>query len=187
MYKLWKEYGFDIMFWIAVITLLFIFVSNLLSGKKGSYDDYTNMIWKLMAKPAYTPKKSSSFRYESKGERECRRVVEEYTGRPFPKTRPDFLRNEITGGVHNLELDCFNRDLMIGVEYNGEQHYKYIPYFHKSKDAFYNIKYRDDLKKRLCLENGVKLIIVPYTVKDIKTYIRSELNKMRVTQSSICI
>lgn len=182
MYKLWKEYGFDIMFWVAVITLLFIFVLNILSGKKGSYDDHTNMIWNLINKPTgtySTAKKSNG--YESKGEKECRRVVEEYTGRPFPKARPNFLRNEITGGSHNLELDCFNSDLMLGIEYNGEQHYNYIPHFHKTKDAFYNIKYRDDMKKRLCLENGVKLIIVPYTVKDIQNYLRMELNKIDLT------
>lgn len=182
MYKIWKEYGFEIMFWVAVIILIFIFVLNVLSGKKGSYYDHTNMIWNLINKPiggTYSKLKKDNG-YESKGERECRRVVEEYTGKPFPKARPNFLRNEITG-AHNLELDCFNNDLKIGVEYNGEQHYNYIPYFHKTKDAFYNIKYRDDMKKRLCLENGVKLIVVPYTVKDIKSYLQTELNKIELT------
>lgn len=185
MYKLWKEYGFDILFWVAVVTLLFIFVLNIVSGKKGTYQDHTNMIWNLFNKPTTpgttkTPKSGASS-YESKGERECRRVVEEYTGRPFPKSRPNFLRNEITGGHYNLELDCFNDELMVAVEYNGEQHYNYIPYFHKNKDAFYNIKYRDDMKKRLCAENGIKLIIVPYTVKDIKSYLQMELNKIDLT------
>lgn len=180
MYKLWKDYGFEIMFWVAVFTLLFIFVLNILLGNKGSYDDHTNMIWALINKPTGTYSTKKNRDYESKGEKECRRVLEEYTGKPFPKARPDFLRNNVTGG-YNLELDCFNRDLMIAVEYNGEQHYKYIPYFHKTKDAFYNLKYRDDMKKRLCLENGIKLIIVPYTVKDIKSYLQMELNKFDLT------
>lgn len=176
MYKFWKEYGFDIMFWIAVIVLAFIFVLNLITKKRGSYHDYTSMIRDLVNKP-YFP--SGQKKSESKGEMECRRVVEEYTGKPFPKARPNFLRNEITGGSHNLELDCFNSDLKIAVEYNGEQHYKYIPYFHKTKDAFYNLKYRDDMKKRLCSKNGVRLIVVPYTVKDIKSYLRAELESKK--------
>lgn len=130
------------------------------------------MIRHLFNKPRGVHKKIT---FESKGEKECRRVIERYTGKPFPKSRPNFLRNDVT--VHNLELDCFNDELKIGVEYNGEQHYKYIPYFHKSKDAFYNTKYRDDIKKRLCIENNVTLIVVPYTVKNIETYLLMELRK----------
>ena len=53
----------------------------------------------------------------------------------------------VTGGNFNLELDCFNKELRIGLEYNGVQHYKYVPYFHKNKEAFLNQKYRDDMKE----------------------------------------
>jgi hypothetical protein len=44
---------------------------------------------------------------------------------------------------------------------------------------FYNIKYRDKMKDTLCRENGVKLIVVPYTVKldDIKQYILDKIKK----------
>lgn len=180
MMRIWEEYGFEILFWVSVVVLLFIFVVNIAAGKKGTYEDHTDIIWNLLNKPANVsvgktggPRRKG----ESRGEAECRRVAEEYTGLPFPKCRPDFLRNEITGG-HNLELDCFNADLKIGIEYNGEQHYRYIPYFHKTKDTFYNTKYRDDIKKRLCNENGVRLIVVPYTVEDIKSYLRMELQKL---------
>ena len=176
MLNIWKEHGFEILFWVSVVVLLFIFVVNVLSGKKGTYDDHTTLIWNLLNKPTSskvsTPKQAVSF--ESKGEAECRRVAEEYTGLPFRKARPSFLRNEVTGG-HNLELDCYNEKLKIGIEYNGRQHYNFVPHFHATKDAFYNIKYRDDLKQRLCKENNVKLIIVPYTVKDIKSYLQTEL------------
>jgi len=85
--------------------------------------------------------------------------------------------NTVSGS--NLELDCYNDEMKIAVEYNGEQHYNYIPYFHNNKDAFTNLKYRDEKKRLLCKKNGILLITVPYTVKhrDIETYIIKELKK----------
>ena len=112
------------------------------------------------------PNKSiSSNRKDSRGEIECRRVLEKIFKRPFNKIRPNFLNNPVTDGNYNLELDCYNDDLKIAVEYSGRQHYEYTPYFHKNKEAFYNQKYRDELKKRMCKDNGIILIEVPYTVK----------------------
>lgn len=120
----------------------------------------------------YETKSSSS----SRGENECRRCIEKLTGRKFPKMRPDFLKNDVT--LSNLELDCYCDELKLAVEYNGQQHYAYIPHFHSSKDAFYNVKYRDDMKRRLCESNGIDLIVVPYTVPEdeIEEYITDRLN-----------
>lgn len=162
------------LFCLAVLVFVVLLVWNWLSGEKGSYTDHTSMMWDLIGKKT-KPKKKVSF--ESKGEAECRRAVEHLTGKPFPKARPNFMMNEISG--HNLELDCYNHQLKLAVEYNGQQHYKYIPYFHTNKDAFYNIKYRDDMKQRLCDQNGITLITVPYTVKhdDIQNYIKDRLPK----------
>ena len=72
----------------------------------------------------------------------------------------------------------YNEELKLALEYNGAQHYKYIPYFHKSKDAFHNQKYRDEIKKYKCKENGIRLIEVPYNVKDIEEFIERELRKL---------
>ena len=96
--------------------------------------------------------------------------------------RPDFLRNPVTGGNFNLELDCYNEELNLAVEYNGVQHYKFIPYMHKNKEAFLNQKYRDDMKKRMCKDAGVILIDVPYTVEphNIKKYLETELRKYKL-------
>lgn len=180
---------FNVLFILAISILITIFVINIFSGSKGSYSDHSEMMWTLFNKKYkdsndieykdptdsnyIEPKKKVSF--ESKGETECRKAIESITGQPFPRSRPSFLHNKISG--HNLELDCFNDDLKLAVEYNGEQHYKYIPYFHSSKDSFYNIKYRDEMKKQLCDQAGIKLIIVPYTVKinNIESYIASKL------------
>ena len=112
---------------------------------------------------------------ESKGETECKIVAEEIFKKPFIKIRPDFLYNNIT--KQNLELDLYNEELNLAFEYNGKQHYEYVPYFHKSKDSFYNQQYRDQIKKNLCEKNKIILIEVPYTVKieNIKSYIIEKL------------
>jgi len=117
---------------------------------------------------------------ESKGEAECRRVLQKLFKRPFHKARPDFLRNPVTGGNFNLELDCYDTELRLAVEYNGVQHYKYVPYFHRSKDGLTLQKYRDDMKRRICREHGITLIEVAYTIKleDIEAYIIGELRRV---------
>ncbi len=162
---------FTILFWTAVIIFIVLVFWNLISGEKGTYTDHTPMMWDLLGKSVKQKKKVS---FESKGETECRRAIEHITGKPFPKVRPNFMLNGVSG--HNLELDCYNDELKVAVEYNGEQHYKYIPYFHPNKEAFYNLKYRDEMKQRLCEQNNIKLITVPYTVKheDIEMYIKNK-------------
>ena len=112
---------------------------------------------------------------ESRGERRCREVLEELFNKPFPNVRPNFLRNPRTG--KNLEIDCYNKDLKLGVEYNGEQHYTFIPYFHGSPKAFKAQQFRDVWKKRRCKELGITLIEVPYTVKlhQIKPFLMMKL------------
>jgi hypothetical protein len=114
---------------------------------------------------------------ESKGEHECRRVLEYLFGMEFPKTRPSFLKNSVTG--RNLELDCSNEYLKLAVEYQGIQHREYSPFFHKTKEAFWNQKYRDDMTRRLCEENGWTLIEVPDTLEtgEIEQYLRRKLTE----------
>lgn len=186
---LWKTYGFEVLFWLSVVFLVVMFFVNNLTSRKGTYTDHTTLIKRLLNYPEQ--KKSQSLASvqgaaqgaaqgkkrgptESKGELECRMAAESLTGKPFPKARPSFLQNYVTSG-HNLELDCYNAELGIGIEYNGQQHYHYTPYFHRNRDAFDNTRYRDDLKQRLCNQAGVRLIVVPYTVKNIKSYIEDRL------------
>lgn len=157
--------------------MLFMVVYRMFGGYKGSWD--TNE-WLLKTMSIRENMEDNSYLdRQSRGERACREAIENLTGKKFPKARPDFLRNYITGNKSNLELDCYNSKMKLAVEYNGRQHYEYIPFFHKSKEAFYNQKYRDDMKKRLCSENGVTLIVVPYTIppKNILPYIAHRMQR----------
>ena len=110
-----------------------------------------------------------------KNEEICRNILEDIFMQEFPSTRPDFLVNPYTG--KNLELDCYNADLRLACEYNGKQHYMYTPFFHNSEEDFIKQVYRDNLKKRLCYENDVELISVPYFMNEhqIRYYIEHSI------------
>lgn len=163
--KFWKKYGFEIALLLSVLCMILIYFF----GPKHTQSEY--MVF---------PRQKRRPPGESKGELECRRVLEKIFGKPFPKARPDFLRNPVTSGEqgdNNLELDCYNSELQLAVEYNGVQHYRYVPFFHRNKDAFQNQKYRDHMKREVCKRNGITLIEVPYTVKtpDIEKFLREKL------------
>jgi hypothetical protein len=110
-----------------------------------------------------------------KREEMCREILERHFNKPFPRVRPDFLKNPYT--LRNLELDCYNDELKIALEYCGYQHYNYPNPFHKSKEEFEKLKERDKYKINTCKRLGIKLIIVPYWISDseLKDYILSQI------------
>ncbi len=175
---------------ICIFILIILFVITKAKGIKGSWskkseiDPFINHSLSF-----YVPEEDEL--KDSEGERICRKFLRETVGvlfkdrdgnpEPFNKARPDFLKNPVTSGKNgnfNLEIDCYSPKLKLGVEYNGAQHYKFIPHFHKNKEAFRNQQYRDELKRRLCDDNNVTLIEVPYTVKDIPTYLYNKLKPL---------
>lgn len=90
-------------------------------------------------------------------ERVCKELFETIFDDQFPKARPKWLINPMTG--HSMELDGYNEELGIAFEYNGPQHYEYIPLW----DNKLNIqKEKDILKLKNCEEMGVLLIVIPY-------------------------
>ena len=105
----------------------------------------------------------------SKGEKACKRFIQKHFRKSFTKIRPDFLKDPKT--KRNLEIDLYNDSLKLGIEYNGIQHYEYTPRFHKGYIDFRKQQERDILKKRLCKENGVILIVVPYYTSCISNHI----------------
>ena len=91
------------------------------------------------------------------------KIFEEFLGYQVETNiRPNFLKNPETG--RNLELDMYDQITKIAIEYNGQQHYKYLPKFHKDENEFYKQVKRDELKMKLCQENGINLISIPYTI-----------------------
>jgi hypothetical protein len=121
------------------------------------------------------PKIKKNNKFESRGERICRTVLEKIYGCYFENQRPNWLTNPETN--RQLELDGYNSDLEIAFEYNGQQHYVWPNFTNQSYEEFIGQLRRDRLKKELCQERGVYLIIIPYTVNfdQIESYIISLL------------
>lgn len=188
--KWWNKNAWKILLFggLLVIIILWIFyASNENQSSSTNLNDAFNII---MSPSESTPSprsrkfpstynsSSSSEKKTSRGENICKRVMEELTGKPFNNVRPKWLINPVT--QQPLELDCYNEELRIAVEYNGKQHYEYNKFMHQnSKDKFYNQQYRDLIKQDLCKKNNVLLITVPYNIPPdkIKGFLMKELKK----------
>jgi len=93
----------------------------------------------------------------SVAENVCRAYFEQLLGEKFVKQKPSWLKGELG----RLELDGFCEKLEVAFEHHGKQHYNYVPHFHRKKEDFDKQIARDALKKKLCDENGVTLLIIP--------------------------
>lgn len=114
-------------------------------------------------------------RFRSNGEEICCTTLEELFGKPFKTTRPAWLTNPETS--RRMELDCYNKDLQLAVEYQGAQHYNFPNFTGQTREQFISQIRRDSLKPILCDKNGVFLITVPHHIPhtDIKNYIIDNL------------
>lgn len=175
--SLFRYYPYEFMVITAILFIVLLMFVNM--NKIGTWSSSSENIRisfkellslpKLSRQNSNRPNEARPASKKSSGEQECMRVLHEYFTVPFKSTRPNFLRNPVTssaGKNYNLELDCYNDELKLAVEYNGRQHYDYVPYFHKNKEAFRNQQYRDELKRRICTDNGITLIEISYTVKN---------------------
>ena len=66
-------------------------------------------------------------------------------------------------------------------EYNGIQHYEYVPHFHRNGESDFIAQRERDIKKyKICRDQGINLIIIPhqYTYQkpnELKVFIIDEL------------
>lgn len=143
-------------------------------GKFKCAKDHT---WSCYIHNVYSEKSGCPECSTTNGERRCRFILETIFKKAFIRTRDIVKIND-----QRLELDMYNEELMMACEYNGIQHYfEDNKFFHKN-GGFEEQVERDSLKKQYCDENGIKLIIVPYTVykfTDTVDYILSELKIQR--------
>ena len=75
----------------------------------------------------------------NKNEEQCREILQRLTGKKFNSVRPDFLKNPETN--RNLELDMYCEEMNVAFEYNGCQHYHFIP------GGFLSSPWRDRLQE----------------------------------------
>ncbi len=93
--------------------------------------------------------------HESRSETLCREILEEETGFKWDKLHSKWL--------DKLELDGYCKELNTAFEYQGEQHYKYIPHFHRNgEEDFHKQQERDKRKLELTTKKGIRIIYIPY-------------------------
>ena len=70
-------------------------------------------------------------------------------------------------GIGNIEKKQYS----ILIEFQGEQHYAFTPYFHKTIKDFERQKEHDNRKRMYCKEHNIKLIEIPYNYKNLDNYL----------------
>lgn len=116
-------------------------------------------------------------------ENRIRKIVSNYFGKEFKSVRPAFLKNVLT--KRNLELDMYCEELNIALEYQGVQHIKYLPHFHKTEKNFKDQLLRDQMKARICRERGIKLIIIyHYEIENGDDILDSDILKLILEKMS---
>ena len=168
-----KNNTFTALLIACVIFIILYWLFFVDKSKKGTWDStYT-----------YDPEKKFGFtdsRRDSKGEAECRYVLETIFGQKFPKRRPKFMFNSETGS--SMELDMYNKELGVACEYNGRQHYEFVPHFHRGgRGEFESQQRRDQQKRDVCRKLGIFLIEVPYNIKtaQIRDFIVKKLKSRK--------
>lgn len=51
---------------------------------------------------------------------------------------------------------------LVLIDFDGEQHFKYVKYFHKTISGFKRAQERDRIKNKYCLKHNIPLIRIPF-------------------------
>jgi hypothetical protein len=94
-------------------------------------------------------------RPRSKGHKLCRNLLKEIYGMTV-------VLEEVTlPGTNGLKADFFLPQKRLIIEVCGQQHYKFIPYFHGNKDGFIRAKQNDQNKLDWAEINNFRVIELP--------------------------
>lgn len=106
---------------------------------------------------------------QSKNERNCKIIFEKIFNKPFPSNRKVF--------GNRMELDGYCEELELAFEYNGIQHYKTVPYWHRNGETLKKQQERDKLKLKLCEKKEICLIVIPYFENHrLEAFIRDKIS-----------
>lgn len=182
----WNWINFDT---IAILIIIIAVIYCLITRKRKKHKfrglgesgfDFSEANWN---RPLRRRKKKKY----NKTEEKCREIFQRIFQRPFPSIRPDWLKSPATG--RNLEIDGFCPDIEtplgkgLGFEYNGRQHSKYTPHFHrKGPQEFHYQCAKDDWKNAKCKELGIVLINIPHDISphDLERHIKYKLRKVGI-------
>lgn len=105
----------------------------------------------------------------------CRESINEEKCRSFLQEKNiDFIQEKTFDWLVDkglLKLDFYIPKYNLAIEYQGEQHFHIIKKF-GGKEDLQKRKYRDNLKKDLCLEHGINIEYITYNEKTIDKLIK---------------
>lgn len=107
-------------------------------------------------------------RVESKGARAVASVLESLD--------IDFLREKtLDNSLCRFDFYFELNGNKYAIEYNGRQHYEYVPHFTRTEEDFQALKDRDKFKTEYCKQKNIKLLVIPYTLQkeDIQKVIQN--------------
>ena len=87
------------------------------------------------------------------------------------KNNIEFKYNKIIKGCKNiihLKFDFILNDMNVCIEFDGKQHYQPVDF--GGGEEFEKTQKRDQIKNLFCEVNGIKLIRIPYWLKDQEIY-----------------
>ena len=115
----------------------------------------------------------------SKSEEICRTTFEQLFDMPFPKHKPSWLLNS---RGNRMEIDGYCKELKIGFEYQGRQHFDLALFGNSTNKR----KSDDKLKAQLCREHSIHLFIITYKMKysDFPIYISRQAKKFGINLPS---
>lgn len=96
----------------------------------------------------------------------------------------EIYENKRYDWLDGKELDFYIPEMNIAIEVQGEQHYTYIPYFHKTYDDFIKRKETDIMKKDKCIKNNIVLYEV-FSEDDARELIINLSQGIRNTKYSV--
>lgn len=92
----------------------------------------------------------------SKGEIKVRKFLNDNGIKHIPQKKFSDCKK-----ILELIFDFFLPDFNICIEYDGEHHYKPIPYF-GGKSRLQEIQESDEIKTKYCVDNGIVILRIPY-------------------------
>lgn len=78
------------------------------------------------------------------------------------------------------EFDIFIQEFNLLIEYNGRQHYEYVPFFHKEYNKFEEQQRNDKIKTKMAKDEGYKLMIFKSDEPITKNYVESKLKDKNI-------
>jgi len=115
---------------------------------------------------------------QSFSEKYFRFVIEKLFNYSFKTIYPKWLRNK---KGYRLQIDGYNKELKLGFEYQGRQHFIYVEFFHRTKENFEYIKSNDCIKKKILKNRNIFMLYPTYLLKkeNYKSYVLSKIKNTK--------